>query len=296
MSIIAIDSGGAKARFALYDLNGVLLEAFESLSLHPLQVGFAQMAKGLRRGVDELIARCPSSIKMISFGLAGYGEDTKIRHKIEKAIQAEFSESYVIHNDVECALMAALQEVDGILLAAGMGSIALRSLNHQLKRCGGWGHLIGDEGSAYYLGAKVLELFSKMADERKAKSAIYDLVMDALVMDDPSEIINHLNSSKNPKEAISSLAKIVFLAAEKNDKIALNLFKKAAIELAACVKALSYESIDKIPVRCVGGVFESKDMILRPLIEELGDKFDVSLSDKPPIYGAYLYAKKEMEK
>ena len=222
---------------------------------------------------------------MISFGLAGYGQDVNVRTEIEKAIKEQFNEKHIIHNDVECALMASLQQTDGIMLVAGTGSIGLRSLSHQTERSGGWGYLIGDEGSAYWIGRSVLSHFSKMADGRLEKTELYDIVMDALVLDEASEIISHLYKHPNPKLAIASLSKAAFLACEKGDTYANNIFEDAAYELAQLVKALAYDSPSSIPVRCVGGVFEAGEIILNPLKKHLGEQYEVELSDNHPIYG-----------
>lgn len=294
MSIIAIDVGGTKSRFALYDLDGRVLVGFETPSLHPLQVGYQEMAEGLRKAVNEIIAKSNEKIELISFGLAGYGQDSTVRKEIEKAIKDNFSEKHIIHNDVECALMASLHQADGIMLVAGTGSIGLRSLNHQTQRSGGWGYLIGDEGSAYWIGRSVLSHFSKMADGRLDKTELYDVVMDALVLDEASDIISTLYKHPNHKQAIASLAKAANLACEKGDTYANNIFEDAAYELAQIVKSLAYESPSSIPVRCVGGVFEAGELVLNPLKKHLGELYEVELSDNPPIYGAYLYAKLEM--
>ncbi len=295
MAIIAIDVGGTKSRFALYDLDSRLLHGFEGPSLHPLQVGYTEMAEGLRSGVDELIQKYNVKIDVISFGLAGYGQDQSVRSEIEKALNEQFSEKHLIHNDVECALMASLQQADGIMLVAGTGSIALRNLEHRTQRSGGWGYLIGDEGSAYWIGRSVLSHFSKMADGRLEKTDLYDVVMDALVLDEASDIISHLYKHPNPKLAIASLSKAAYLACEKGDTYANNIFEDAAYELAQLVKSLAYDSPSSIPVRCIGGVFEAGELILNPLKKHLGEQYDVELSDNPPIYGAYLFAKVELE-
>lgn len=295
MTIFAIDAGGTKARFAAYDPQGVLLYGFESPSLHPLQIGYTAMAKGLHLGVKELSAHCEVNPVLISFGLAGYGQNPKIRRGIERALKKHLgSMAYIIHNDVECALMASLQKTDGIMLVAGTGSIALRSLNHEHARSGGWGYLVGDEGSAYWVGRKVLSLFSKMADGRLPQSPLYDLVMDGLILQNPSELIQHLSSHKNPKEATASLARIAHLACEKGDRNALKLFEEAAKELALLVSSLQYDSPVPILVKCTGGIFDSGAYILEPLRKVLGSQYLVELSENPPLYGAYLYAKQSL--
>lgn len=295
LNIIAIDAGGTRTRFALYDLEGKQLFGFEQPSLHPLQVGFKASAQGLRDGVDLCLEHLGSKDVLVSFGLAGYGQNPKIRHSIERALAKSFQGiRTLLHNDVECALMAALQGTDGIMLVAGTGSIALRSLHNVKTRSGGWGYLVGDEGSAIWIGRRLLSLFSKQADGRLPKTALYDCLMDSLVLSDPTDLIPILAKHKNPKEAIASLARVAYLASEKGDRSAQDIFREAAEELALLVKPLTYKSASPIPVRCTGGVFESGDILILPLRKALGEGFMIEPSAYPPIYGAYLYAKQSL--
>ncbi len=141
MHIIAIDAGGTRTRFGLYDLEGKLLYQVEHPSYHPLVVGYQKMAEGLKLGVDSCLQQTQDTSVIISFGLAGYGQNPKIRVSIERALKRVFKEEkYLLHNDVECAMMAALQGKDGIMLVAGTGSIALRTHLGQRSRSGGWGY------------------------------------------------------------------------------------------------------------------------------------------------------------
>lgn len=295
MKIIAIDAGGTRTRFGGYDLEGKLIYGFERPSLHPLQVGFKAMARGIKEGVELCLAEINETDYLLSVGLAGYGQNPKIRKSIERALDKQFPDiRMILHNDVECALMAALQGKDGIMLVAGTGSIALRSLHTQRARTGGWGYLVGDEGSAYWIGRELLGIFSKQADGRLPKTELYESLMDSLVLDEPSELIQILSSHKRPKDAIAALARVAFLASEKDDPYAKAIFVKAAEELSLLVKGLAYQSPDAIPVKCTGGVFESGETILAPLREALGEPYLVEPSDYPPMYGAYLFAKQTL--
>ena len=295
MIIFAVDAGGTKARFAAYDQDGIVLHEFEHASCHPLQVGFKIMAQRLAQGIQQLMENVNQKPDVLSFGLAGYGQNASIRASIERVIHTTFKDyKTIIHNDVECALKASLQSADGIMVVAGTGSIALRSLNHTQVRSGGWGSQIGDEGSAFWMGRYVLSIFSQMADGRLPKTELYDLVMETLVLDEPTDIIVHLNDHPHPKEATASLARIAYLAYQKGDKQCIQIFEDAAFELAKLVRCLHYESPSTIPVKCTGGVFEAKEAILKPLKHLLGKEYTVELSQNPPIYGAYLFAKQAL--
>ena len=294
MKIIAIDAGGTKARFALYDENSVMLKSVEHPSLHPLQVGYTKMAQALRFGVDSLCEN--EKVDFISFGLAGYGMNPKIRKSIENAIKRKFpSEKYSIQSDVDCALMSALKGSDGVMIISGTGSIALSQYKGQRSRVGGWGYWIGDEGSAFWIGKQVLSVFSKMADGRLKKSALYDCVMDSLVLSDESELIKILSEHPRPKEAIASLARVCYIASTKGDKHAIHIFKQAAHELAELIETSIKRNPELKTVRLSGGVFESGDVILKPLKELLPSDLDIQPISNPPLYGAYLIGKMKVE-
>ncbi len=294
MKIIAIDAGGTKARFALYDENGVMLKSVEHPSLHPLQVGYTKMAQALRFGVDSLCEN--EKVDFISFGLAGYGMNPKIRKSIENAIKRKFpTEKYSIQSDVDCALMSALKGSDGVMIISGTGSIALSQYKGQRSRVGGWGYWIGDEGSAFWIGKQVLSVFSKMADGRLKKSALYDCVMDSLVLSDESELIKILSEHPRPKEAIASLARVCYIASTKGDKHAIHIFKQAAHELAELIETSIKRNPELKTVRLSGGVFESGDVILKPLKELLPSDLDIQPISNPPLYGAYLIGKMKVE-
>lgn len=294
MKIIAIDAGGTKARFALYDENGTILKSIEHPSLHPLQIGYTKMAQALRYGVDTLCEN--ESVDFISFGLAGYGMNPKIRKSIENAIKRQFpNEHYSIQSDVDCALMSALKGNDGIMVISGTGSIALSQSQGVRSRVGGWGYWIGDEGSAFWIGKQVLSVFSKMADGRLKKSALYDCVMDSLVLSEESELIKILSEHKRPKEAIASLARVCYIASTKNDKHAIKIFRDAAFELAQLIEVSLKKNPELKTIRLSGGVFESGEVILNPLREFLPKDLDIQPISQPPLYGAYLIGKLKVE-
>lgn len=294
MKIIAIDAGGTKARFALYDEHGNVLRSIEHPSLHPLQIGYSKMAQALRYGVDTLLEN--DKADFISFGLAGYGMNPKIRKSIEKAIKKHFNhEKYSIQSDVDCALMAALKGSDGIMVIAGTGSIALSQFQGQRHRVGGWGYWIGDEGSAFWIGKQVLSVFSKMADGRLKKTELFDCVMDSLVLSEASDLVKILSEHKRPKEAIASLARVCFMASSKGDKIAIKIFKDAAEELAQLIEVSLKTHPNLTTIRLSGGVFESGDVILNPLREALPKYLDIQPITNPPLYGAYLIGKMKGE-
>lgn len=296
MHYIGIDAGGTKTLFALYDEQGNLLDTKVLGSCHFMKVGFEKMGGILKEGVSFLQEKNdlkPDDIT-ISFGLAGYGREESVRKAIEAALHIEFrGYKYLLHNDVETALVGAFEGEDGIMLIAGTGSIAYLKQGETKKRAGGFGYLLGDEGSAYDLAKKMLNAFTREDDGRLEKTALYDLLMERLSLEKPYDLISYISETLgNKRDEIAKLASILYEAALLGDPEAIRIYREAAIELASLANALAKDVDGIVDMACFGGVFKAGDFILSPLKESLAENINLIKPKFPPEYGAYLIARK----
>src|SRR5690606_22317786 len=110
-------------------------------------------------------------------GLPAYGEDSATTATMDAMPSALLNvSSYRCANDTVCSWAGSLACEDGISVFAGTGSVAYGQYAGREARAGGWGELIGDEGSAYWIAREGLNLFSRMSDGRTARGPLYDLV------------------------------------------------------------------------------------------------------------------------
>lgn len=297
MKYICVDAGGTKTKFVLYSEEGNILDQEILPSCHFMRVGYEGMTEILEEGFKILKERNAEKDQdfMLSMGLAGYGREEIIRENIEIAIRGAFkNELYVLKNDIETAIEGAFLGEDGIMLIAGTGSIAFSRYQGQMKRSGGWGYLFGDEGSAYWLAKRMLEVFSKEEDGRLTKTQMYDLVMERLSLLHGHDLITYVRETLGDRrEDIAKLAKILYEAAEMGDPEALKIYDEGAKELAGLVIAAGKDTEGKIEVAVFGGVFEAKELILESLRKYLPDRFLLITPKAPPEYGAFLLAKKQ---
>lgn len=289
MKIIAIDAGGTSTKFALYGPDERPLDELKLSTCHILQVGPEKMIEILKEGIEELAKRNKLDDYYLSFGMAGYGRDEKIKKTIEEAIDKNF-DKYVLANDVEIALKAAFPQEDGIILIAGTGSIAYRKTDQGYIRSGGWGYKIGDEGSGYWIGRKALEYFTKQADKRLEKTELYQALKDYYGLENDFDLIS-VSANLDRKET-AELSRLVAQLAQAGDKACMEILDQASWELSLLVKALAHA--DK-PNRLalIGGAFNSGDLFIDLLSKHLGPNFQVAKSKNPPEYGAYLLAKEK---
>ncbi|WP_300383775.1 BadF/BadG/BcrA/BcrD ATPase family protein [Clostridium sp.] len=298
MYFLGIDGGGTKTCFSLIDEKGNLLTRVIKGTCHPAQIGFENLEKLLFEGLDEITKEMKISKKDINYsylGLAGFGIVKEIADKIAIIVSKVFEGmKYTLNSDVRVAIAGTLACEDGINIVAGTGSIVLALKDEEVKRCGGWGYSVGDEGSAYWIGKKALATFSKESDGRLEKSHLYHIFKEKLNLDKDYEIISFVNDKvKGDRGEIAKLASLCSQAATLGDKAAINIFKEAAYEISETVKVLlkNYKEEETVKISYAGGVFKSGDLILNPLRKYLsGTKANIIEPQFEPDLGACLLA------
>lgn len=295
MKYLGIDGGGTKTKYVLYTQDGQILREATTGTVHILQIDKATCIRTLQIGIEEVLKEDTESVHIIA-GLAGYGQEQVAREKIEAVCQEAFQGyCYTLYNDVQTAITGALNGQDGIVVIAGTGSIALSTIAGKQRRCGGWGHLLGDEGSGYWLARKMLAVFCQQEDGRLEKTILYKEVMQACKLEKGYDIISYVNSTlEGKRELIASLAKILYIAALKEDPYAIAIYQEAANEIAKLILVLAKDFKNPITISYIGGVFQAQEFILEPLRVAL-KKIDCKIiaPKYPPEYGAYLLGIKE---
>ncbi|MDV4150690.1 BadF/BadG/BcrA/BcrD ATPase family protein [Clostridium sp. AL.422] len=271
MYFLGVDGGGTKTSFTLIDYNGKVKSEVIKGPSHPTQIGFENLEKLLKEGLEDTIKNNNISrnhIERACLGLAGYGIVKEIAEKIAEVVERVFEGiDYDLNSDVRVAIAGALAGEDGINIVAGTGSIALALKSDELIRCGGWGYTVGDEASAYWIGKKAIALFSKESDGRVEKGPLYEIIKTSLGLNRDAEIISYINNEiKGDRSEIAKLAILCSEAARIGDKGAIVIFNQAAFEIAEMIKTLlkNYDN-NHVKVSYTGGVFKSGYLILEPL-------------------------------
>lgn len=292
MYTIGIDGGGTKTKFALFTEDGIEIDSLILESCHFMQVSYDEMKELLKKGIDTLLLKHDLKDFVVCAGMGGYGRDENIRKNIENVFTQLLPQgNFYLYSDAEIAVAGALGGQDGIVIIAGTGSIAFSQINNQFSRSGGWGSILGDEGSAYWIGKKALSIFCKEADGRLTKGPLYDCFMEYYQLKRDFDLIPLAVEQLTNRTEIASVAKLVYQAACLNDENALQLFCEASDELVSHIHALNV-SQKQLKVTYVGGLFSAKEFILPNLERQL----DANLLLVDPMYtpekGAYILAKK----
>ena len=147
---------------------------------------------------------------------------------------------------------------EAVVAIVGTGSIAYGCTAEGFFRVGGWGPLLGDEGSGYDLGRRALQTAARMADGRmEEEPAFLQAVLEAYGVQTPHDLIAAVKGEDSRKR-IAACAKTVFDLAEKESAAADRLLEETADELALlCRTAMKKADRTDLPVILSGGLAES---------------------------------------
>jgi N-acetylglucosamine kinase-like BadF-type ATPase len=269
--ILAVDGGGTFTRCLAIDAVGkVRGEGHGGPANHilsPLDVVKASISEALRAAMQSA-GSSTDSVACVSLGTAGIGPNGEGKEVIEDIAQELFPRAKVTATgDMVIAFHGAILTGYGVVANAGTGSVVYgvspKGANRQV---GGWGHILGDEGSAYDIAVRGLRAGARHFDGRGPFTSLVDLIPEALDVSDYIQVAFKMYGLNLSRTEIAALAKTVAAAAKAGDEISRQILTDAAGELAlavsVAVRELGMEDI-AAPVSYVGSVFDSG----KPLID-----------------------------
>jgi glucosamine kinase len=238
---IGIDGGGTHTTAAAYDGEGRELARVQGGAGLVRSTEPTAGAAALADLTDQVLrtAGLAPPATALCCGLAGAGRPQD-KLAIAAALQREaIAERIRVVTDGEAAFHDAFAAGPGVLLIAGTGSIALgrNTGGGQLERVGGWGTLLGDEGSGYDIGLAALRACARAHDGRAPETALVPDILAHLELSEPRELI-HWGGGASKRE-IAALAPVALAAAEAGDPAAHTIAEAAVRELVAQVASLT---------------------------------------------------------
>ena len=246
----------------------------------------------------------PAPVDVICLGLAGFDRPDDRNRLKEWAEHAGWAGKVLIVNDGDLVIATGTTEGWGVGVIAGTGSIAVgRTKDGRTARAGGWGHLIGDEGSAYRVVLDALRLVARRADGRDTQAAEHDPLMErmcaALGVTDTAQIVTEIYSPTFTRAKIASLAPEVLKACAEAPETGDQLLTPAGTALGEIVSAVARSlewTSGTLPLAIAGGFLLSAKVVQQRMIGHLvrqGYEPDITpVTD--PVRGALVLAEQAL--
>lgn len=306
---IGIDGGGTKTACMIGDGCGRILAICYGESSSIKSRPWDEVKRVLRELIRQALELSQSKEEQLAgvfLGLAGADrpEEQGRLYAFMRELLAD-SVSVTIHNDAITALAAGTWGEAGIVLISGTGSIAYGYLpdTGTYVRVGGWGYLLGDEGSGYDIGRQALIAVMKQHDGRGGRTQLTERLLEYWSLPDPNQIISYVYSQPNVRTVIADVAKWTLMIAEQGDEIADKIVQDAIAELAKLAVTAKQRlaglepsaDVSRLPLVLSGGLFSNDAFMDRLSADEAIAASGLSLRRLgiPPAAGCYMLALKQ---
>jgi N-acetylglucosamine kinase-like BadF-type ATPase len=298
---LGVDGGGTKTTFVVLDRDGGIRAMHQGGSAYYLETGMEPLRAMINDGIASVLKAAglgASDLEYAFVGLPVHGEDERTAELDELPAGTLARTRYACGNDMVCGWAGSLACADGINVVAGTGSICYGEYAGRRARCGGWGELFSDEGSAYWIVRHGLTLFSRMSDGRAERGPLYEVVREQMGARRDIELAAWVQAIiDRGRSHVAALAKLVRRAAELGDPQARRIFDLAGTELAEMVvatrRALAVPDAGHLPVSHSGGVFAIGRLVTAPFksaLDAAGGGYRLVQPRFAPVIGAALYA------
>ena len=284
--ILGIEGGGTKTAWALV-ADGAIVE---SGKLPPSNLRLTPLDQ-----ITKIFRVLPRDVDRIGVFLAGCAteEDRAALLKLARAVWPRAK--IVAGSDRDSAMAACLRDRDGIAVNAGTGSSVTGRSGRRIEKAGGWGHILGDAGGAYFVSVRALRSVLREYDLRRGEREFAANILHALGLNNFDELVRWAQTAD--KMEIASLAPVVFEAARKSDEAARQIIATGVSALVDFTTAVSMRlQLEAPEVRLMGGLFENQKFYGVAFGKALSEKIPgakVEMCESPPEVGAAWLAADE---
>jgi N-acetylglucosamine kinase-like BadF-type ATPase len=298
--VLGIDAGGTKTVCHLADAHGTLVAESRAGGANLQAAGELHVEKVLHDVMDAALGERDIVPAAICLGIAGVDrpDDAAVVRGIMRRIG--FKARTLVVNDALVALEAGAPGEAGVVIISGTGSIAYgRNRHNQGARAGGWGHVLGDEGSGYWIGRAAMRAVLREADRRGPRTALTSLLLRHFDVSEAQSLIHEVYQNRLAPSAIGALAECVQAAFTMGDGAASGILRAAADELEAAGLSVARRlDLDREPFAFIlgGGIFRAVPWLREELQRRLPVAIPVATArvlDREPASGAVSLAIQE---
>lgn len=292
---LGIDGGGTKTDFVLVDKDGQLINHITLNGTNPVDVGEEDAFRVLRDGIYQVCLQIPFSEISVYAGIAGGGAGD-YPQRISRFLQEFHFSKAQSGNDVSECIELGLGKNDGIVVILGTGSIAYTQYKGEVIKTGGFGYMLGDEGSGFAIGRDMLRAVLEAEEGNGESTSLTDSILKECGTKTVVENITRFY--KGGKKQIASYAPMVFEAWKNGDAVGRCILEDNMRSVARMIKnaGKKFPKSSEIPVVLFGSITKDAEIVLSLIRKHLdsdttaGMKYSLSVCTKPVYIGALMLA------
>src|SRR6266542_418240 len=259
MHVLGIDAGGTKTVCLLADERGLILSEGRGPGANLHAAGEQAVERVLHQVMEAALDGWTVTPDAICLGIAGVDRQDEANAVTAIMRRIGHRSRVLVVNDALIALVAGARDAPGIVIISGTGSIVYgRNARGEAARAGGWGHMIGDEGSGYWIGRESLAAVMRAADGRGPETRLTVEILAHFNVDDESRLPRIVYDREQPRVSVAALGPIAQRATDQGDAVATRILERAADELVLAARSVATRLEmrgDEFTFYLAGGVF-----------------------------------------
>lgn len=307
MLLLGIDGGQTSTKACLYDHeNSTCLFASGPSIDHMLTFnGQVKTKQAIQQTLQVLLvqAKLIRKVDMAFISISGVHKEHEdlIKSWVAECVQVD---AFMIEGDVKANLSGASNgKNDGVLIIAGGGSIGYYFGDRREFVAGGYGHILGDEGSAYWIGLQSIKAGIRDSEARGKRTVLHRQVLDYFGEESFWGIKKRIHADIIQRSDIAQLSMLVEQAANQGDEMAQAILQQAGEELGGLAISVLRQAreddstLNLDNVYTTGGVFHSERVVtsMMDTIHRYDASVRISKPQFPPVVGAIILSAQALQ-
>ncbi|MCS7220563.1 MAG: BadF/BadG/BcrA/BcrD ATPase family protein [Anaerolineae bacterium] len=272
--VLGVDGGGTKTAAVVMDVAQRVLGRGMGPSSNHHDVGTEAAAAALRQAIKGALSEAGAGFNdVVGICLCLAGADRPAdQERMAGLVRAIYPFPRVaVYNDAVGALAAGTGRLLGVVVIAGTGTIAYGfDRQGRSARAAGWGALLADYGSGFWIGMEALHAIVRAADGRGPTTALTERVLAHLGLADAEGLISWTYGEPFHWHRFAALAPIVTKTAQAGDGVAQDILRRAGRHLAesglAVMRRLQMQD-EPFDLVLSGSVWQAGEWVLAPFRE-----------------------------
>lgn len=287
MYYLGIDGGGTKTTALVADANGDIITEVSGGTINYRSAGLDVARLNMAAILENIkIQTGITHFRSVFAGMSALSG--KAEKKETDAFFGGIIDADIINMDSDLYIALAACDVPHPLAAiCGTGSMAAAEKDGKVLTKGGFGYILGDEGSAYAIASEAIKTAVRAGEEVIGKTVLTEYALEFFGVSDIMSLIDVCYEPPISRSRLAAFAPFVTKSAAEGDDTAYNIIKTQAESFALTVKALVKELGFLPSIRLYGGVFEHDELFTAVFREAVKDFcLDCSIMKNRPVEGA----------